>query len=212
MKLPLLNVWVRGMFAALLVGTAGAWNGPTVLILAVVSGGMFFDLGRRDRVERVDPDAFEPDPFGLAMQYAFLVVLAAGAWDNRAPEIAWRHPGLLGVAGSTVIMAGVGLRQSARRALGRQFTVGLSVFADHELIVDGPYRWIRHPNYAGLLLIGLGTALMVRSPLAVGVMMVGWLPLALLRIRAEERSLHAQLGAAYTDYSRGRWCLVPGVY
>lgn len=216
MEVPPLNACVRGILATALVGVAGRWNGPTVFILAVAAGLSFFSLGRRDRVERTDgdadPAAFAPEPYGMAMQLAFLAILTVGAWDNRSPDVTWRHPGLLGVAGFAVIMLGVGLRQSAARALGRQFTVGLSVLADHVLVESGPYRWIRHPNYAGLLLVAIGTAMMVWSPTAAGVSLVVWLPLALLRIRREERALHAHLGSAWGEYSRDRWCLVPGVY
>ena len=209
---PLLSVWIRGAAAAALVGFAGHWNGPTVLILTLASGLSFFDLGRRARVERMPGTVFEPDPYGTAMQLAFLAVLCAGAWDNRAPEATWRSPGLLGGGGFAVILAGVRLRRSAARALGRHFTVALSLLADHQLIATGPYRWLRHPNYAGLLLIAFGTATMVCSPRAAGVTLVVWLPLVLLRIRAEERGLHERLGSAYADYTRERWCLVPGVY
>jgi protein-S-isoprenylcysteine O-methyltransferase Ste14 len=208
----LLSVWIRGAAAAALVGFAGHWNGPTVLILALASGLSFFDLGRRDRNERTPGTAFEPDLYGTAMQLAFLAVLCAGAWDNRAPEVTWRSPGLLGIGGFAVILAGACLRQSAARALGPHFTVALSLLADHQLIATGPYRWLRHPNYAGLLLIAFGTAMMVWSPKAAGVTLVVWLPLVLLRIRAEERVLHERLGSVYADYTRARWCLVPGVY
>ena len=209
---PLLSIWIRGAAAAALVGFAGHWNGPAVLILALASGLSFFDLGRRDRSERTSGTAFKPDPFGTAMQLAFLAVLSAGAWDNRAPEVMWRSPGLLGVGGFILILAGARLRQSAANALGRHFTVALSLLADHELIATGPYRWLRHPNYAGLLLIAFGTAMMVRSPSAVGVTLVAWLPLVLLRIREEERGLYERLGSAYADYTRDRWCLVPGLF
>lgn len=206
---------VRAALAGALVGSFGHWNGPTVVILAVVAAVVIFDLARRDRVEQIGPGgvaAFAFDPYGRAMPLAFLAVLAAGAFDNGTPELAWRHPGLYGVAGFMVIAVGALLRQSAAQALGRDFTVVLSVRQDHELVATGPYRWIRHPNYAGLLLTAIGTAIMVRSPLAIGVTLVTWLPLALLRIHAEERALHARLGEAFAEYRRGRWCLVPGVY
>jgi protein-S-isoprenylcysteine O-methyltransferase Ste14 len=206
---------LRGAAAGALVGLVGQWNGPTVWVLALTAAIVIVDLGRRDRVEQIGPGgvaALAFDPYGRAMPIAFVAVLAAGAFENRAPEIAWRHPGLYGVAGFAVIMAGLALRQSAARALGRDFTVVLSVRDDHELVASGPYRWLRHPNYAGILLSAFGTAIMVRSPLAIGVTLVTWLPLALLRIHAEERALHAQLGETFAEYRRGRWCIVPGVY
>ncbi len=207
----LLTPLLRGACAALVVGTIGRWNGPTVVVLAIASAFVFFDLGRRDRAERREIDA-DFDWWGNSMQLAFFFVLCAGAYENSAPEIAWRPPGLPGVVGLAVILLGVRLRQTAADALGRQFTVSLSVLDDHELVVTGPYRWLRHPNYAGLLLVAFGTALMVWSPLAVGVTLALWLPAALLRIRAEERSLQERLGAAYAEYARGRWRLVPGLY
>jgi protein-S-isoprenylcysteine O-methyltransferase Ste14 len=185
--------------------------------MAIASGLSFFNLGRRDRVERDsaaahEPTAFAPDRSGDAMQLAFLAVLIAGAWENRGPGVGWESPGVSGVIGVLVLAAGVWLRRDAARALGRPFTVGLSVLSDHELVDDGPYRWLRHPNYAGLLMVALGTALMMRSTYAIGVTLAVWLPLALMRISKEEHALAARLGAAYVEYARGRWCLVPGVY
>lgn len=210
MRAPSLGLWMRGLLAACLIGVAGAWSGPTVLGLALAGGLAFFDLDRRRRDERTAGVA--PDPYGKGMQLAFLALLCACAWENRAPELAWRPPGLSGLAGFGLILAGVGLRRSAARALGPRFTVEVALLDDHELVADGPYRWIRHPNYAALLLIALGTALMTRSALAVGVAVAVWLPFALLRIRAEERALARHLGSRWTEYASTRWSLVPGVY
>lgn len=209
---PRANAWIRGAVAAGLVGTFGAWNGPTVLAFAIAAGLSFFDLSRRDRGERAVPATLAPDPYGVGMELAFLALLSAGAWENRAQELRWSSPGWAGVAGAAVIFAGMGLRQSAARALGRHFTVALAVLDDHELIADGPYRWIRHPNYAGLLMIAVGTALMARSRLALLVALAVWLPLALLRIREEERALHQRLGPRWDAYARDRWMLIPGIY
>ena len=208
--------WARAIAAALLVGFAGAWNGPTVLVLVVASGLTTFDLGRRDRGERskltAAADGFLRDPYGMAMQVAFLLLMCAGAFENRAPERTWESPGGYGVIGMAVILVGVQLRQSAARALGRHFTVVLSVLPDHELVSSGPYRWLRHPNYASLLLIALGTGIMVRSPLFLAGTLALWLPLALMRIRAEERVLESRLGERWTEYANRRWSLLPGVY
>ena len=141
------------------------------------------------------------------MQLAFLAILCAAAWDNRSAD-AWRLPGLTEALGLGVILVGVHLRRSAAQALGRHFTVRLSLLDDHQLVSTGPYRWIRHPNYTGLALVAFGTALMVRSPVAAAVAASVWLPVALFRIRDEERALSERFGAAYAEYSRGAgaWC------
>jgi protein-S-isoprenylcysteine O-methyltransferase Ste14 len=210
-NLPM-HALVRAAVAALVVGVTGDWNGPTVMALVIATAVSAFDLGRRDRDERDTAAGFLRDPYGLAMQLAFLALMCAGAWDNRAPHRTWQHPGVYGMVGAIVLLTGIRLRQSAARALGRHFTVVLSVLPDHELVSTGPYRWLRHPNYAGLLLVALGTGIMVRSPLFLAGTALLWLPLALLRIRQEERALRGRLGARWTEYADGRWSLVPGVY
>jgi len=206
-----LGALVRGVVAAGLVGFAGAWSGPVALVLALASGLTFFDLGRRDRAEREESADRQRDRFGDAMQIAFFAVLCAAAWDNRR-ETGFPVLGGMEFLGLALTAAGAGLRQLAARALGRQFTVKLSLLDDHRLVSTGPYRWLRHPNYAGLGLIAVGTVLMLRSPTAAAAALLLWLPAMLLRIRNEERTLRARLGAAYSDYARRSWCLVPGIY
>jgi protein-S-isoprenylcysteine O-methyltransferase Ste14 len=212
MRWPEAQVWLRGIVAATFVGSAGAWNGPTVWVLAMISGVTFFHLGWRDQRERTPGTEILDDWLGPAMQVASVLWLAAAAFENRGPERTWDPPGLWDLGGGLLIYAGIRLRRAAAEALGRHFTVALSVLDDHELVDDGPYRRLRHPNYAGLLLIALGTAIMVKSPLAIAVALSLWLPLALLRIRAEERVLSQRLGSRWTEYASERWSLVPGVY
>ena len=202
---------VRGLAAGVAVGLVGRWSGPTVAILAAVSGVVFFDLLRRARNER-DGGADRPhDRFGLAVEWVFFAMLCAAAWDNRS-RYDWPSPGWFEALGLAVVGGGALLRQRAAQALGRQFTVRLSVLDDHQLVASGPYRWVRHPNYAGLGLIALGTAMMVGSATAAAVGILLWLPAVLLHIRDEERTLHIRLGAAYAEYARRSWRLVPGVY
>jgi protein-S-isoprenylcysteine O-methyltransferase Ste14 len=204
-----ISIVLRGVAAAACVGIAGAWRGPTVLGLALASGLAFFDLARRAHAES-GGDGRRLD-WGAAMQLAFLAILCAAAWENRARG-GWPDTELVDALGLVIIASGVGLRRSAARALGRQFTVRLSIFDRHQLVSTGPYRWLRHPNYVGLMLIALGTATMVRSPLAALVAVGLWLPITLLQIRGEERVLRRHLDTAYDDYARRSWRLLPGIY
>jgi protein-S-isoprenylcysteine O-methyltransferase Ste14 len=206
-----LSVLGRGAAAAAIVGIAGGWNGPVPMVLALVSGVTFLDLGRRDLAERDGSALLTRDPFGRVMQLAFLGVLSAAAWDNRCRD-PWTIPGLVEGLGLVMLVGGGWLRNSAAQALGRHFTVALSLCDDHELVLVGPYRWLRHPSYTALLLVALGTAAMVRSPLAVVVALVVWLPSALMRIRSEECVLRNRFGEAYSEYSRSSWYLVPWIY
>lgn len=81
----------------------------------------------------------------------------------------------------------------------------------HQVAEGGLYRYVRHPMYAGLVLIMLGLSIWLGSPAALIATLV---PIALLAVRIlfEERMLRAKL-AGYGEYAgRVRWRLVPGVW
>jgi protein-S-isoprenylcysteine O-methyltransferase Ste14 len=83
---------------------------------------------------------------------------------------------------------------------------------DQTVIDTGPYRWVRHPSYSGLILtlLGLGPALGNWAALAVLVVVptVG----LVVRIRVEERALLEALGEPYRRFAAGRPRLLPGVW
>jgi protein-S-isoprenylcysteine O-methyltransferase Ste14 len=93
------------------------------------------------------------------------------------------------------------------RFLGRN----VSVLAQARLIADrGPYRWVRHPLYAGELVSSLGVAIAVNSYAAAGL----WLALCGLQIyRAlREEQLLLQALPAYRSYRSRTAALLPGVF
>jgi len=55
--------------------------------------------------------------------------------------------------GLVLMGAGLMLRWWSVTHLGRSFTVDVAVSADQPVVDSGPYRWIRHPSYTGMLLI-----------------------------------------------------------
>jgi protein-S-isoprenylcysteine O-methyltransferase Ste14 len=69
-----------------------------------------------------------------------------------------------GIAGLIVCMAGFALAVWARRHLGRNWGMPMSLKEGHELVTTGPYRYVRHPIYTGMLLAILGSAL-VNGPI-----------------------------------------------
>jgi protein-S-isoprenylcysteine O-methyltransferase Ste14 len=83
--------------------------------------------------------------------------------------------------------------------------------AGHELATGGPYALVRHPIYAGLNLLAVGTAVWVPTPLtwaAVVLMALG----SDLRGRAEEGVLRESFGDAYRAYCARTRRFVPGLY
>ena len=61
------------------------------------------------------------------------------------------------VAAAILCVCGVSFCFWARAVLGRNWSGTVTLKENHELIVRGPYRWVRHPIYAGLLAMVLAT-------------------------------------------------------
>jgi len=107
-----------------------------------------------------------------------------------------------------VTAAGLAFAVWARRHLGLNWSGSVTIKAEHELIMTGPYRLARHPIYTGLLVAFAGNALAVgevRGLLALAIVFAAlWRKLGL-----EERFLGEQFGPAYADYSQRVAALVP---
>lgn len=120
-------------------------------------------------------------------------------------------PRAAGPVGVGLEAAGLGLRAWSMRTLGRSYTRTLRVETAQHLVEKGPYRFLRHPGYAGSLLIWTGFALTSRSLAVVGVVS-GLLGLAYhRRVAAEEALLRRDL-PGYAAYSRRTKRLIPFVW
>ncbi|MBL8956541.1 MAG: isoprenylcysteine carboxylmethyltransferase family protein [Myxococcaceae bacterium] len=81
----------------------------------------------------------------------------------------------------------------------------------HEVITGGPYKFVRHPMYLGVLLLGLGSGPALGSWWA-QLFVVPLLVVFVLRTLKEDRMLHGEL-KGYPEYAaRVRWRVVPGVF
>ena len=138
-----------------------------------------------------------------------LAVLAAGVLPGAGTDHA-RWPVL--VVGLTLMWTGMALRQWAVVVLGRFFTVDVRIQSGQAVVESGPYRWVRHPSYTGLLVTlgGLGVALGNGVSLA-AVLVIPTVGLV-VRIRVEERALLAALGEPYRRFAQNRARLIPGVW
>jgi len=79
-------------------------------------------------------------------------------------------------------------------------------------VQSGPYRWTRHPSYAGALIALLGIAILPGSWLSFAVVVIPITCAFLYRIHVEERALTEHLGESYRAYSRTTSRLIPWIY
>lgn len=82
---------------------------------------------------------------------------------------------------------------------------------NHELVKDGPYRWIRHPIYSGVLLMILGTALASGRAQGLLAFLIALIALY-LKSRVEEHWMESLFSEGYSAYRKRSWALVPFVF
>lgn len=111
--------------------------------------------------------------------------------------------------GLSVFAAGVALRYWSARALGPWFTREVHLDPDQELVSRGPYRWLRHPLYTGLLIIALGMAALFANVLGM-IATVGLVAAAIFRrVHREEALLDARFAGDYRRWRSRRYGLLP---
>ena len=111
-----------------------------------------------------------------------------------------------------MIWVGLAVRCWAVLTLGGSFSTFVQVDAEQAVVRHGPYRWIRHPSYFGVLLVALGVGLGAGNWLSLLICAVIQ-PLGLLpRIAVEESEMTRVLGDQYRTYQRTTYRLVPGVW
>jgi protein-S-isoprenylcysteine O-methyltransferase Ste14 len=132
------------------------------------------------------------------------VFLIAGVLRNGTLAA---HSLVLAATGALLFACGIALAVWARLHLGRNWGMPMTQRAEPELVTSGPYRFVRHPIYSGLLLAMLGTALVNN--------LIGLIVVAVLVAYfyycgiVEERNLAATFPKAYPEYRSRTKMLIP---
>ena len=136
------------------------------------------------------------------------ILLAKQATGAALPGNEWLWP----VLGFAVGLTGVALRWWAILTLGAYFSRNLQIAKDHQVVAEGPYRYLRHPSYTGAILMfaGVGTGLGNALSFAACVVLpsIGFVR----RISHEEGLLTDELGQEYLRYASRTQRLLPYVW
>lgn len=148
---------------------------------------------------------------------AHFVPLGLAGWLISAPTLS----GWLGArwlprtwtayeVGVTLVALGLVFAVWARIMLAGNWSGSVTIKEHHNIVQTGPYRFIRHPIYTGLVVAIFGSALARgewRGLVALAIALVAlW-----RKWRLEERWLEESFGAAYTTYRQSTWALIPFV-
>jgi protein-S-isoprenylcysteine O-methyltransferase Ste14 len=126
----------------------------------------------------------------------------------------WSKP--VGVAaGLGAVLAAIGsvwLITAAVKTLGKEWSLTARLVEGHKLATSGPYAYLRHPIYTGMLGMLVATGLAFSHWLAllaaVPIFFIG----TIIRVRSEERLLREAFGDQFEDYARRVPAIVPGLY
>ncbi|MDE2307510.1 MAG: isoprenylcysteine carboxylmethyltransferase family protein [Xanthomonadaceae bacterium] len=146
----------------------------------------------------------------LPLLFAVLLMvpehLPGGMFEGRAvPYLSWFNP-----VGLALTWSGLAFSVWARVYLGSNWSGAVEVKQQHELVRGGPYRFVRHPIYTGMLAGFLGSAMAMdewRGAIAVLIVLASFL----YKLRKEERFMVETFGEAYLDYRRKIRALIPFV-
>ncbi len=117
------------------------------------------------------------------------------------------HSPVLGAIGALVFAAGLALAIWARIHLGKNWGMPMTQKDEPELVTSGPYRFVRHPIYSGLLAGVLGTALATNlTGLIIVAVLGGYFYYSAV---VEERNLIATFPVAYPAYRAHTKRLIP---
>ncbi len=147
----------------------------------------------------------------IVARLVWLVALVIAGWGDRRDWLQLPDPSWVRYLGLLIYILALGWIYWSFWTLGRQHSAEVTIQEHHVLVTRGPYRWVRHPMYLGLLLFPMGAALVFGSLLAVGLQLVLVL-LFVWRIGDEERLMAEEFGDRWVAYSSRTWRLIPRVY
>lgn len=150
----------------------------------------------------------------LVILLGFGVAVVVAMHLTRVPALRWPANDLraISIAGLAVAVAGSLIRRHCRRVLGRYFTATVAAQADQPVVATGAYAWIRHPAYAGGILINTGIGIALGSWASALLLLAVSAAVYSYRIRVEERALMATIGESYRVFANTRKRLIPYVY
>lgn len=162
---------------------------------------------------RITPDGRNRDQASRAvLVIGYWVAIFLGflaAFVARSATIDW-HRHLVFYFGVGLMLGGLLLRQYAIITLGGLHSLDVTTRAGQPVVEIGPYRWIRHPSYAGSMLTAAGILLCSTNWVSMACYLLV-VVVYVYRIRVEERALAEDLGDAYGEYMRRTKRLIPFV-
>jgi len=184
-----------------------------LLFMVTIAAWGMMELSQRSSVRREGATKIRWGG-GRIFSLAFLLatIAVANLTPHMVPAAAIRPAAAAFAVGMVVLLAGLVLRGWSFKTLGQYFTHTVMVSSDQPVVSTGPYRVLRHPSYAGIILACLGAGLASGNWAGLAGLMLLILMFLLWRIHVEEKALMATLGDRYRVYAAQHKRLVPLIW
>ena len=134
------------------------------------------------------------------MTIVYIVVVTVAFIDFLYFSNSANHNYVLSGAGLALYVFGLMLRNWCIRVLGKYWSVHVEIRESHRLIIEGPYKYSRHPAYLAIAAEVLGICLFLNSYKAFFVAFLFFMPTIVHRIYLEEGEMVSKLGQEYLAY------------
>jgi protein-S-isoprenylcysteine O-methyltransferase Ste14 len=214
-------VWF-GAFGVILFGSAGTidWPGAWLYLAWMIGAGLGIGLwfakhdpGLLD--ERMRPLVQRDQPFAdkvlitvlMVLMFAWLVLMGLDRRFAASSVPPWAQAGGVVALGVSIYVSFLTMRANTFAAP----VVKIQRERGQSVVTTGPYRYVRHPMYAGAIFYFVGMALLLGSwwGLAAAPVLIGLLA---IRIPIEERALRGALDGYDAYAARVRYRLIPGLW
>jgi protein-S-isoprenylcysteine O-methyltransferase Ste14 len=148
--------------------------------------------------------------FWLFVSIVVLVFVFRRGFAARYGSVVWPQTTTTNILADLATIGGLILFIQSHRALGRNWSFEVVIQEKHELIEKGPYAYIRHPLYSGVLLMFMGMALYCGRTACI-ILFVSCFLGSYFKSQMEERLL-AKTFPAYSEYKRRTKALIPFIW
>ncbi len=190
----------------------------TTIIVYLLCIYLFFGVERRLRIGK-EAKSWKPGQHDKGSQkvleIGFAIVLLIFV---IAPVLNYFHIGrldpewLIGGIGIIVMITGIWIRYWSAKTLGEYYTRTLLIKERHLIIDLGPYRFIRHPGYLGIIIAFIGAALGMNNEFAIVIIPIILIIMYGYRIKTEENMMKRTFGQAYTEYMKRSRRIIPFIF
>lgn len=122
----------------------------------------------------------------------------------------WTGPGPYHVIGFMIFISGVCFRIRAIETLGKYYSHSVRKIEGHRIVDSGPYRFLRHPAYAGMIAAHVGISVFYFNIITAAFFALLLVPSIVIRILVEEKTLMTIEG--YGEFSGKRKRLIPFIW